>query len=120
VKSEEDSRSLLIQIEKAILHRNERGVTLVEREEEVCIFYERLNVQEQLIQNGELKIHEFDENIRFLKLQMKQDLRQIALWSEKIPKLEQNEEELIELKVKLARIRKKTESLEEKLCDPEK
>lgn len=119
VKSEEDSRSLLIQIEKAILHRNERGVTLVEREEEVCIFYERLNVQEQLIQNGELKIHEFDENIRFLKLQMKQDLRQIALWSEKIPKLEQNEQELIELKVKLARIRKKTESLEEKLCDPE-
>ena len=45
-RAEEDARNLLVKYEKSVQHRNERGVTLVEREEEVCIFYERRNVQE--------------------------------------------------------------------------
>ena len=52
-RAEEDARNLLVQYEKAVQHRNERGVTLVEREEEVCVFYERRNVQEQMIRDGE-------------------------------------------------------------------
>ena len=52
-RAEEDARNLLVQFEKAVQHRNERGVTLVEREEEVCVFYERRNVQEQMIRDGE-------------------------------------------------------------------
>ena len=68
---------MLVQFEKAVQHRNERGVTLVEREEEVCIFYERLNVQEQMIRNGEVKVTELDENLRFLKLQLQEEMRQI-------------------------------------------
>ena len=31
--------------ETAVQNRNDRGIQLIEREEEVCVFYERLNIQ---------------------------------------------------------------------------
>merc|ERR1712142_299172 len=95
-RTEEDARNLLVQFEKAVQHRNERGVTLVEREEEVCIFYERLNVQEQMIRNGEVKVTELDENLRFLKLQLQEEMRQIELLRSKKPKKRENEDDNVE------------------------
>ena len=41
-----------------------RGVQLVEREEEVCIFYEKLNIQETMIRNGDVSIQAMEEEIR--------------------------------------------------------
>jgi hypothetical protein len=110
----------LVQYEKAVQHRNERGVTLVEREEEVCIFYERLNVQEQMIRNGEIKVNEFDENLRFLKLQLQEQMRQIDLLRRKKPKKREYEDELVDIQINLARARHEVKDLEEALANPER
>lgn len=50
--------------EQALLWRN-RGVQLVEREEEVCIFYEKLNIQETMIRNGNVALSAMEEEIRW-------------------------------------------------------
>jgi len=39
-------------------------VQLVEREEEVCIFYEKLNIQETMIRNGNVALSAMEEEIR--------------------------------------------------------
>lgn len=41
-----------------------RGVQLVEREEEVCIFYEKINVQDAMLKNGEIRNNELDDEIK--------------------------------------------------------
>lgn len=119
-RTEEDARNLLVQFEKAVQHRNERGVTLVEREEEVCIFYERLNVQEQMIRNGEVKVTELDENLRFLKLQLQEEMRQIELLRSKKPKKRDHEDELVDLQINLSKARHEVRLLEEALANPDR
>merc|ERR1711990_854044 len=115
-RAEEDARNLLVQYEKSVQHRNERGVTLVEREEEVCIFYERQNVQEQMLRDGESKINEFDENLRFLKIQLQEELRQIELLRSKRPE----KKKLDDLQIQHLKAREEMKQLEEKLANPER
>merc|ERR1712131_361235 len=119
-RAEEDARNLLVQFEKAVQHRNERGVTLVEREEEVCIFYERQNVQEQMLRDGESKINEFDENLRFLKIQLQEELRQIELLRSKRPEKKKLDNELVDLQIQHLKAREEMKQLEEKLANPER
>lgn len=119
-RAEEDARNLLVQYEKSVQHRNERGVTLVEREEEVCIFYERRNVQEQMIRDGESKINEFDENLRFLKIQLQEELRQIELLRSKRPEKKKLDNELVELQIEHLKARDEMKQVEEKLANPER
>merc|ERR1711892_94329 len=117
-RAEEDARNLLVQYEKAVQHRNERGVTLVEREEEVCVFYERRNVQEQMIRDGEKAINEFDENLRFLKIQLAEEMRQIELLRSKKPEKRQLDNELVELQIQHLSARQEIKKLEESLANP--
>ena len=117
-RAEEDARNLLVQYEKAVQHRNERGVTLVEREEEVCVFYERRNVQEQMIRDGEKAINEFDENLRFLKIQLAEEMRQIELLRSKKPEKRQLDNELVELQIQHLSARQEIKKLEEQLANP--
>ena len=119
-RAEEDARNLLVQYEKSVQHRNERGVTLVEREEEVCIFYERQNVQEQMLRDGESKINEFDENLRFLKIQLQEELRQIELLRSKRPEKKKLDNELVDLQIQHLKAREEMKQLEEKLANPER
>jgi hypothetical protein len=119
-RAEEDARNLLVQYEKSVQHRNERGVTLVEREEEVCIFYERQNVQEQMLRDGESKINEFDENLRFLKIQLQEELRQIELLRSKRPEKKKLDNELVDLQIQHLKAREEMKQLEEKLANPDR
>ncbi|XP_014678954.1 PREDICTED: coiled-coil domain-containing protein 146-like [Priapulus caudatus] len=40
----------------AVKSRNERGIQLIERNEEICVFQEKLNTFEHLIQNGDVEM----------------------------------------------------------------
>lgn len=55
------------------------GVMLIEREEEVCVFYEKINIQEMMSRKGDMEINVMDEKIRFLKLKLTEKKRQIEL-----------------------------------------
>ena len=44
-QAEEQMVRLRKRYENAVQHRNDRGIQLIERDEEVCIFYEKVNIQ---------------------------------------------------------------------------
>ncbi len=44
-QAEEQMVRLRKRYETAVQHRNDRGIQLIERDEEVCIFYEKVNIQ---------------------------------------------------------------------------
>lgn len=42
--------------ETAVKERNRRGVQLIERQEEVCVLCEKLNVQGSVLRNGDMEL----------------------------------------------------------------
>ena len=76
--------------------------------------------EEQMIRNGEVKVTELDENLRFLKLQLQEEMRQIELLRSKKPKKRENEDELVELQINLTKARHQVRELEEALTNPDR
>ena len=73
-----------------------------------------------MIQDGEAKINEFDENLRFLKIQLQEELRQIELLRSKRPEPRKLDNELVELQIQHLNARQEMKQLEEKLANPDR
>lgn len=79
------------------------GVQLIEREEEVCIFYEKINIQEKMKLNAEIEIHVLDEKIRFLKLKIAEKQRQIHVTQKLLPAKKSLDAELAVLQIQVGK-----------------
>ncbi|KAM5173074.1 coiled-coil domain-containing protein 146 [Mantella aurantiaca] len=119
-QTEDDMVRLRKKYETAVQNRNERGVQLIEREEEVCIFYEKLNTQEMILQNGDVKMMEQDEKIRFLKMKATEKKRQIEQIKKEIPNKRNLESDLVLLQIQLSQCNDRLNDLEKQAEDPEK
>ena len=49
--------------------RNYTGIQLIDRNDELCILYEKCNMQQAVLRSGELEIARREEEIRLLDLQ---------------------------------------------------
>ena len=56
--------------ELAVTHRNYIGVQLIDRNDELCILWEKANVQEHLLTRGELRIQDKIEMLRGTKIDL--------------------------------------------------
>ena len=56
--------------EQSIQERNDLGLQLIERNEEVCVFYEKLNVQESIIRQANLELTAREEELKFLRIEV--------------------------------------------------
>ena len=74
--------------ETVVEERNYTGIQLIDRNDELCILYEKCNMQQTVLRKGELAIREREEEIRMLDLQAmhistrpahRSDLRQCSL-----------------------------------------
>lgn len=79
----------------------DRGVQLLEREEEMCVFYAKLNVQESLICEGTLQIQALEEEICSLKMLINEEQRQINLRRKQVPCKRPLEDECKLLKIQV-------------------
>ncbi|XP_058153941.1 coiled-coil domain-containing protein 146 isoform X2 [Dasypus novemcinctus] len=112
---EEEMVQLRKKYEKAVQSRNESGVQLIQREEEICIFYEKINIQEKMKLNGEIEIHVLEEKIRFLKLRIAEKQRQIHVTQKLLPAKRSLDADLAVLQIQLElHLAQKEEKLLEK------
>lgn len=77
------------------------GIQLIEREEEVSIFYEKIDIQEKLKLDGEMEIHILEEKIRFLKLKIAEKHRQIHVSQKLLPAKQALDQELAVLQIQV-------------------
>ncbi|KAL3853073.1 hypothetical protein ACJMK2_016653 [Sinanodonta woodiana] len=117
-QAEEQMTKLRNRYEKAVSHRNERGIKLIERNEEVCIFYEKVNTQDQMIRNGNVELQCREEEIRFLKMQLNEELRAIELLRKQMPNKSNLEDELVTLQIQLQDCQDRMLELEKELENP--
>ncbi|KAH9508117.1 hypothetical protein Btru_054756 [Bulinus truncatus] len=117
-QGEEQMIKLRKRYKKNVQHRNERGVKLIERNEEVCVFYERVNIQEQMIRNGEVELKNKEEEIRFLQLQQQEVKRTLELLRKNVPDKINQEKELVTLQIQLEQCQERMLELERALENP--
>ncbi|XP_016075082.1 PREDICTED: coiled-coil domain-containing protein 146 [Miniopterus natalensis] len=116
---EEEMVQLRKKYERALQSRNESGVQLIEREEEVCIFYEKINIQEKMKLNAEIEIHVLDEKIRFLKLNIAEKQRQIHVTQKLLPAKRSLDADLAVLQIQFSQCIDRIKNLEKRFINPE-
>ena len=104
---------------KAVQERNELGVRLIDRHDELCTFYERLNSFTEMLRNGDLKLSERDEEIRFLRLEARELQRQVTLADRRIPEKRRVESELLGTRKDLLAEQKLVTTLEARIEAPD-
>ncbi|XP_059175835.1 coiled-coil domain-containing protein 146-like [Physella acuta] len=117
-QGEEQMIKLRKRYERNVQHRNDRGIKLIERNEEVCVFYERVNIQDQMIRNGEVELKSLEEEIRFLELQQQEMKRSSHLLHKAVPGKLNQEKELVTLQIQLQQCQDRMVELEKALENP--
>ena len=59
--------------QKSAQDRNDLGLQLIERNEEVSVFYEKANMQESIIKKGNIQLEACEEEIKILNLEVRGD-----------------------------------------------
>ncbi|XP_054034492.1 coiled-coil domain-containing protein 146 [Dryobates pubescens] len=106
------------QYERAIQQQTNSGLLLREREEELCILYEKVNTQELLCRNGDLEMQAMDERIRLLKLKIAEKKRQIKLWFRTLPVKNALDAQLVVLQIQYSQCKDRIKHMEDILAEP--
>ncbi|NXK58918.1 CC146 protein, partial [Sylvietta virens] len=110
---QEEILQLRKKCERVIQQQNESGLLLREREEEVGFLYEKINRQEVLCRNGDIKIQVMDEKISFLKLKVAEKKRQVKLCVKQLTVKNALDANLVRLQTQYSQCRDKIKQLEE-------
>lgn len=73
---------------QAVDNRNKTGIQLIDRNDELCILYEKSNIQDQILAKGDEEMRARDDDIRQIALEMKELRRKIELARKQIPSLQ--------------------------------
>jgi chromosome segregation ATPase len=115
---EKDMLKLKIKYEQSVEQRNVTGVQLIDRNDELCILYERSNQQQDALRKGELESLKKEEELRLIRLQTEELRRQFLAAKKRLPEIDRDKEKIQKLEQELITQRVKTNELSQKLEDP--
>ncbi|NXH49967.1 CC146 protein, partial [Dicaeum eximium] len=110
---EEEILQLHKNYERALEQRNESGLLLREREEELGFLNEKVNRQEVLCRDGDTKMQVMDEKIGFLKLKVVEKKREVKLCFKELTAKNALDAHLVRLQIQYSQCRDKIKKLEE-------
>ena len=116
---EKDMLKLKKRYESAVEERNYTGIQLIDRNDELCILYEKSNMQQSVLKKGEVAIREREEEIRMLDLAVAEQCREIEVTRRKLPRVPELEQEIVLLQTQLEEERGLADRLSAELEAPE-
>ncbi|KAI6653637.1 coiled-coil domain-containing protein [Oopsacas minuta] len=116
--AEEEMVKLRKKYELMLQERNDRGIQLIERNEETAIFYEKLNVQDSVLRRGNIQLESREEELRFLRVEIRDIQRQIDTLRKSTPKAIQLEQELVDLQQQMSEAHETLRVLERRAEKP--
>ncbi|KAI8927478.1 hypothetical protein BC831DRAFT_173547 [Entophlyctis helioformis] len=117
--AEEEMMTLKLRYEQCIKERNMVGVHLLDRNDELCILYERLNVQKEVMAKGESALVDKEDEIRKLSLIVAELKRKVELQKQTEPLVGVYEGEIEKLEASREKLRKKVADLAEEMENPD-
>ncbi|CAD8053214.1 unnamed protein product [Paramecium sonneborni] len=115
---EKDMLNLRKQYEQVCESRNHTGIVLIDRNDELCIMYEKCNIQDNILKSGELEIKRLEDDIRMIKIEIQEQKRKIDVARKDILQIPQLSSKVIQLKDELELEKKKESQLSEELENP--
>ncbi|MEW5305818.1 MAG: hypothetical protein WDW36_008335 [Sanguina aurantia] len=106
------------QYEVAIEARNYTGIMLIDRNDELCILYEKCNIQDEVIKGGTLEMKQRDDEARMLELEVGSLWRSIQLTQRVTPQIPLLDNDVARLQRALLETRCECERLTASLEDP--
>jgi chromosome segregation ATPase len=94
---EEQMMKLKERYEQSVKDRNQAGVNLLDRNDELCILYERINVQKEVMAKGSYALNDREDEIKRLELILTGLERKLQLEKQKRPVLTENQNEISRL-----------------------
>ncbi|XP_028425879.1 coiled-coil domain-containing protein 146 isoform X2 [Perca flavescens] len=94
--------------ERAIQRRNSLGIQLLEHEEVLFNYYEKVNIQEAAITKGNMTLEAMDKEMRDFHLEINEEKRQIDLKKKVLPLKNKLEGEIAMLQIELSEARDET------------
>ena len=85
-----DVQRLKSNFDDVLENRNYTGIQLIDRNDELCILYEKENMQEKILRKGEIAIKALEDDIRMITIEKDETNRKIKVARDKIiviPKL---------------------------------
>ncbi|KAG2382367.1 hypothetical protein C9374_005569 [Naegleria lovaniensis] len=117
--AEEMMMMLKKKYETGVQDRNYTGIQLIDRNDELCILYEKANAQEKIIKEGEIEMRKRDEEIKALKLDLEEEKRRLEVLFKKLPEYESFLKMEEELKEEIEKLNSQGTKLSEELERPE-
>ncbi len=115
---EKEMLSLKQKYEVACEDRNYAGVQLIDRNDELCILYEKNNIQQSVLTQGEAEIKRLEDEIRMVKLELQDTQRKISVSREKVLLVPQLADEVVQVKTALNLEKEKERDLSQQLENP--
>eukprot|EP01001_Neometanema_parovale_P004645 NODE_166_length_3074_cov_85.501864_g153_i0.p1 GENE.NODE_166_length_3074_cov_85.501864_g153_i0~~NODE_166_length_3074_cov_85.501864_g153_i0.p1 ORF type:complete len:935 (+),score=319.38 NODE_166_length_3074_cov_85.501864_g153_i0:91-2895(+) len=116
--TEEEMLQLKKKYEEAVEDRNFTGIQLIDRNDELCILYEKCNIQENILKTGQLELNAREQEIRGMAISLGDLQREIEICQKQLPKVKEYEDEVAQLHENLEDERWRVELLEDDLVDP--
>jgi chromosome segregation ATPase len=116
---EREMVSLRRKYEQAVERRNFTGTQLIDRNDELCILWEKSNIQERLLKKGEHAMATRNEEIRALNVDLKEMQRQLQVVRGNIPEVPKLVDEVVRLRASVTSVRRRTDELSRELENPQ-
>ena len=104
---------------RAIKDRNAVGIHLLDRNDELCILYERLNIHSSVMAKGEKALRDREDELRRLKVIKAELERRVELAKGKIPEVNTVTKEVNDLTEELNTCQETVTKLSSKMENPE-
>ncbi|CAG9467664.1 unnamed protein product [Pedinophyceae sp. YPF-701] len=117
-RAERDMLRLKKQYETIVEARNYTGIMLIDRNDELCILYEKANIQQEALRRGELELKGREDEIRMLSIQRAEVQRSLEIVRRQAPRMPEYDKEIAALQHQLLQVRAKADELTAALEDP--
>ncbi|KAL0218730.1 hypothetical protein P9112_004383 [Eukaryota sp. TZLM1-RC] len=118
-RSEQNLLQLRNNYEHMLQVRNNVGLQLIDRNDELCILYEKLNIQEDVIRNGTAESTRKEDEVKLLQTVVVDLTRSLENTRKKVLEIPKLEEEALALHDELTSVKSKSIELSHNLEDPE-
>ncbi|NXX44716.1 CFA58 protein, partial [Tricholaema leucomelas] len=106
------------EIDRVISERDILGSQLVQRHEEAVLLYEKIKIQQSILNKGEAQYRQRMEDIRLLKLEIKKLRREKGILDRNVADVEELRKEVHRMQKELSREQTRCKVLEEELENP--
>mmetsp|Transcript_22973 Transcript_22973/g.63455 ORF Transcript_22973/g.63455 Transcript_22973/m.63455 type:complete len:940 (-) Transcript_22973:763-3582(-) len=116
--AEKDMLRLRKQYELVIEGRNYTGIMLMDRNDELCILYEKSNIQEMVIKSGTLELRRREDEVRILNIEVAELERAVNATRKVVPHIPVLDGDVARLQQALLEARRESEVLSHALENP--